>query len=264
MRPCSYWVVRYLPSLARDEWVNVGVLLYDPGERRLRWQFIEDAAEFTRVRRLHPNADESLLHSLGSYFDTSVAQAAEPAVQLAELEQVWSNVVQLSPSHGILTEDPEGELDRLYQQHVAVPRRPAGLSWVAQTRAALRVRLGELLRAAGLLGRMERRVSVAEFTYPGDPLRLDYAYRYDSRRGFIHTLPLERDAQQAKVLAYTAERIRSRLGACEFAVVTDRTPEPQNARHQFIAGLLAEQAIELVSLERAEPWLGRLRTRLVS
>ena len=31
-------ILRYVPNLLRDEWVNIGVLLYDPdtGERRLR------------------------------------------------------------------------------------------------------------------------------------------------------------------------------------------------------------------------------------
>ena len=54
-------ILRYVPNLLRDEWVNIGVLLYDPstGERRLR--LIEDVTEYNRVRRLHPRFDESAL-----------------------------------------------------------------------------------------------------------------------------------------------------------------------------------------------------------
>src|SRR3984893_7104032 len=67
-------IVRYAPSPLRDEWINIGVLLFDPktGERRLR--LIEQ--EYNRVRRLHPQADESLLRALRdnleSRFDTAV------------------------------------------------------------------------------------------------------------------------------------------------------------------------------------------------
>src|SRR5271170_3131743 len=63
-RTCAYRILRYTPNLVRDEWVNIGVLVYDPhtGERRLR--LIEEQVEYARVRRLHPEADESLLRAL--------------------------------------------------------------------------------------------------------------------------------------------------------------------------------------------------------
>ena len=63
-RACAYRVLRYTPNLVRDEWVNIGVLLFDPqtGERRLR--MIEEEEEYRRVRRLHPAADELLLRAI--------------------------------------------------------------------------------------------------------------------------------------------------------------------------------------------------------
>jgi hypothetical protein len=44
-----YHVLRYTPNLVRDEWVNIGVLLFnsDSGERRLR--LIEEEEEDHRV-----------------------------------------------------------------------------------------------------------------------------------------------------------------------------------------------------------------------
>jgi len=63
-RACAYRVLRYTPNLVRDEWVNIGVLLFDPqtGERRLR--MIEEEDEFRCVRRLHPGAGELLLRAI--------------------------------------------------------------------------------------------------------------------------------------------------------------------------------------------------------
>src|SRR5467141_2632059 len=63
-RACAYRIFRYTPNLVRDEWVNIGVLVFDPktGERRLR--LIEEQDEYNRVRRLHPQADETLLRAL--------------------------------------------------------------------------------------------------------------------------------------------------------------------------------------------------------
>jgi hypothetical protein len=37
-RGLAYHVLRYVPNLVRNEWVNIGVLVFNPrtGERRLR------------------------------------------------------------------------------------------------------------------------------------------------------------------------------------------------------------------------------------
>ncbi len=54
-RTCAYRVLRYTPNLVRDEWVNIGVLVFDPqtGERRLRMieEPLEPAARFDRIAR---------------------------------------------------------------------------------------------------------------------------------------------------------------------------------------------------------------------
>jgi hypothetical protein len=56
-----YRIVRYAPNLVRDEWLNIGVLLFDPRTRERRLRLISETEEFARVRRLHPEADEALL-----------------------------------------------------------------------------------------------------------------------------------------------------------------------------------------------------------
>jgi Protein of unknown function (DUF3037) len=260
----SYWVVRYTPNLVRDEWLNVGVLLLDPGRPRLGARFIEENAEFGRVRRLHPNSDETILRALEGHFETVVGGAEDPRAYLAKLGDTLSNVVQLSPERGLLAGNFEEELDRLYQQHVAPPRHAgAAARWIGNTRAAILGRVNDVLHRAGLAGRIERRVRVEEFTYRGDPLRLDFAYQRNGTRGFVQALSLERDASQAKVLAYTAERIRQRLASTEFTVVTETVPQADNDRHQFFARLLDDQRIAVVPLAQLGPWVNDLRAGLL-
>ena len=77
-----------------------------------------------------------------------------------------------------------------------------------------------------------------EFTQPGDPLKIDYAYRSNGTRGFIEAISLWRDPAQAKVLAYTAECIRARVQSkTEFTAVVEMEPARENPRHQFVARL---------------------------
>src|SRR2546425_13239185 len=74
-RACAYRILRYAPNLVRDEWVNIGVLVFDPatGERRLR--LIEEAGGFARGRRVHPAAGEAVLRALRDDIEKKVDAA---------------------------------------------------------------------------------------------------------------------------------------------------------------------------------------------
>jgi hypothetical protein len=105
-------------------------------------------------------------------------------------------------------------------------------------------------------------VRVDEFTQPGDPLRLDFGYRFNGTRGFVQTVPLGRDPAQAKVLAYTAECVRARLPQTEFTAVTEMEPASGNPRHQFVARLFEEQRIAVIPLNHVEKFADSLRMRI--
>jgi len=264
LRPCAYHVVRYTPNLVRDEWVNIGILLFDPASGRLLQRLVEEPAEFARVRRLHPAADEELLRQLSDDFASQSALAnGQAQTYIARLEQTLSNTVQLSPQKGLLAEDLEAELDRLYHDHVEAPRHSRLAEDVA-SRSGIRARASQVFRGTGIWPRLERRLRVDEFTYAGDPLRLDYGYRRNGTRGFVQALSLSRDPGQAKVLAFTADAIRQRLPHPEFVAVTETEPRPQeNPRHRFILGLLQAREISVVPLGRLAEWSYRLRPTLL-
>ncbi len=101
-----------------------------------------------------------------------------------------------------------------------------------------------------------------DYTQPGDPLRLDFAYRYNGTRGFLHAVALGRDPAQAKVLAYTAECIRARAAQTEFTAITEVEAASGNPRHQFMTRLFEEQRIAVVPLHRIEKFAETLRPRL--
>jgi Protein of unknown function (DUF3037) len=256
-----YRILRYTPNLIRDEWVNIGVLLEEVEESRRAMRVIEEGSEIARVRRLHPGADENLLRALPSEFDARL-RAPEPEVRtyLEKLDQTLSNVLQLSPQRGLLADDFDLELERLYREHVAPPPGARG-GILENTRAWIRARVNDVFRRHRV-PKLDHGVRVEEFTQPGDPFRLDYAYRYNGTRGYIHTVALGRDPAQAKVLAYTAECIRARAANALFTAITETDPIRENRRHQFVAGLFQDQGIDVVPLSRIEGFAEELRTRM--
>jgi hypothetical protein len=234
----------------------------DTARRRALVRLLDAPEEYARVRRLHPNVDEAVLRALQGDFERQLSSnGADPQAMLTKLDETLSNLLQFSPQRAVLAEDPEGELDRLYREHVEPPRlRAAAVD--AGSRTGIRLRMRATFRSAGLLPKLAAGVRVEEFTHPGDPFHLDFGYWKNGTRGFLHALPLGRDPGHAKVLAFTAERIRARLTAAEFTAVTEAAPQPGDERHQFVAGLLAEQNVALVPLARLEELASRLRATL--
>lgn len=268
-RACVYRILRYTPNLVRDEWVNIGVLVYDPakGERRLR--LIEEQDEYNRVRRLHPQADEALLRALRDdledrFQSANGAQGAGGDWQplLANWDQTLSHALQLAPQKAVLANDLDAELERLYADHVAPQRAPSRVG-APGSRAQIRSYCSQVFRQARLWDRVEKSVRAAEFTFPGDPMRLDYSYRRNGTRGFVHTLSVTRAPADAKLFAYTAERITAKAALkTEFAAVTDVELNEKNERHRFVRDTLRDAGIEPVPMEGFAVWVAKLKPLL--
>lgn len=258
-----YRVLRYTPNLVRDEWVNVGVVLEDPRRQVARARLIEDEGEFVRVRRLHPGADDTVLRGLPALFTAELASTGASGAWIEKMEQTLSNALQFSPRKAVMNEDFDAELERLYHDYVAVPARLGrGAAILENTRAWIRMKLNDVFRRHHVLTRMEKGIRAEQFTQQGDPMRIDYGYRYNGTRGYVQALSLARDPAQAKVLAYTAECVRARQPRSEFAAITEVPPLPENPRHRFIVRLFEEQKISLVPLPQVEMFAERLRLRL--
>jgi Protein of unknown function (DUF3037) len=263
LQPCAYHVVRYQPNLIRDEWVNIGVLLFIPGQApgqgpstgRVRQRWLEEPADLARLRRLHPAADEELLLRLPAEFDRQFAgREMEAEAILEKFDDTLSNAVQLAPRKGLLARDPDAELDRLFREQVE-PLREARRGVVEiRTRSDVRARAADFFRSEKILRLMQRGVRVEEFTAPGDPMRIDFSYRRNGTRGFVHSVALGRDPGQAKLLAYTAGAIRESVPRSEFLAVTERELARGNVRDKFVSGILAESDVRVVPLGELRKW----------
>jgi len=103
-------------------------------------------------------------------------------------------------------------------------------------------------------------VRAEQFTFPGDPMRLDYSYRRNGTRGFVQTLSVTRAPADAKLFAYTAERIAAKASLkTEFAAVTDVALNAGNDRHRFVRDTLRDAGIEPIPMEGFAVWVAKLR-----
>ena len=261
-RACQFYLLRYVPNIVRGEFVNIGVALFDPEAGRLQPRLLEN---FRRVRRLHPWADIEVLAALERHIE-SEAQTPNggPEAYLRRWQQ-FSNVLEFTEAKTVLTADPAAELERLFDTYVAEPSYPTRLgAAVERSRAWIRSQLASALRAAGVWERLERGVPVEAFTHKGDRFRFDFGYRQNGTQGYLHSLVLDREVDRAKVLAYTMERIATRLAAEKRAArctaVVEGPPESDTA--ELSARILAEQSIATVPVSELGAFTARLRDQL--
>ena len=125
----DYAVVRVVPRVDRDEFVNAGVILFAPQMKYLAARTFVDEA---RVKALWPSLDiESIRRHLEAIPRVAAGESdAGPIAQMAQsarfhwLTSPRSTVIQISPIRTGLSAEPEKLLDHLTQELVLV--EPAG------------------------------------------------------------------------------------------------------------------------------------------
>ena len=120
MKPYQYVVLRCVPRVEREEFVNVGVVLYCQAADFLdaRWEVSPE-----RLGVLAPGFDLDAVCD-GLEFvdavcraDTAAGSVAskDPGTRFGFLRAPRSTVIQPSPVHGGLTDDPAAQLERLLE-----------------------------------------------------------------------------------------------------------------------------------------------------
>ncbi len=121
----DYAVVRIVPRVEREEFVNAGVVLFCLAQDFLSAKTEMDAA---RIHALWPQADlETIRHHLAAIPKICAGlPEAGPIARLSLRERFhWlvaprSTVIQVSPVHSGLCGSPAGALDHLFSQIVAL------------------------------------------------------------------------------------------------------------------------------------------------
>ncbi|MGN6250385.1 MAG: DUF3037 domain-containing protein [Marmoricola sp.] len=121
MNPYQYVVLRCVPRTDREEFLNVGVVLYCEERGFLGARCHVDAP---RLQAFAPSLDRATLdRALGNIDavcrgDGSAGEVAQRplGVRFGYLKAPRSTVVQPGPVHGGLTADPAAELDRLAER----------------------------------------------------------------------------------------------------------------------------------------------------
>lgn len=167
----DYTVVRVVPRVEREEFINAGVILFC---RTRAFLDARIALDERRILALAPELDGETLAEIREHLASipricGGAKDAGPVARLSRPERFhWlvaprSTVIQPSPVHSGLCDDPAAALERLFAEMVLLPETATGDSVVLSrpgydaTLAALR----HALAAAGLDEHARREIEAA-------------------------------------------------------------------------------------------------------
>ncbi len=125
--PCEFFLIRYVPNLVTQDFINIGVLLREVPRVPVKGSMVEArfTSQWRRLLRLDPDADIDLLESLADDISNRVRDESTNNQELDGLQSIldlmrdsFSNSIQISGPHGSLADTFEGEMDRLMRIHV--------------------------------------------------------------------------------------------------------------------------------------------------
>jgi hypothetical protein len=256
---CEFQLIRYVPDPVRNEFVNIGVLLRaaEGGQSLLRF-----TRDWGRVRCLDPDADTQMLEALeievGQRLESQPANHPRPIT--AVLEESLSNGVQITESKAYLAETFLTGLEDLMGRYVDIPRRERSQRRGGRTalHAAMRTRFEE----AGVWTLMRKQIAAATYTKPGDPLRIDCGYRPNGLLRMFQAVSLETDADDAKLLAFSALGLMDGVRRVEHAELeltaivepirqgeteSENLSEDRVAQYRFAVEIMEEHTIRVMT-----------------
>jgi hypothetical protein len=162
------------------------------------------------VRCLDPDADTALLEGMESELrrrlgDPPLDQGA-PGRLMRILEESLSLNVQMTEPKAYLAESMPAGMEELMRLYVEAPARER-VSRLSG-RAAIHAHMRSEFERAGVWDLMRKRIAAAEYTRPGDPLRIDVGYRPNGLVRMFHAVSLD-----ARIDPRSDSRMGAKVGA---------------------------------------------------
>ena len=170
--------------------------------------------DWRRVRCLDPDADTAVLEAMESELRRRFTE--EPEGRLRHLlEESLSLNVQMTAPKGYLAESLPAGVEELMRLYVEPPKRErfSRMRGRAGIQAVMR---GEFERV-GVWDLLRKQIPAADYTRPGDPLRIDAGYRPNGVIRMFQAVSLEPGVEMAKVLAFSSAGLRAGVERVEKA-----------------------------------------------
>src|SRR5947209_150984 len=119
LQRCEFFLLRYVPDLLKNEFVNFGVVMLDAERKSGAEGFAEVrfTHDWRRVKCMDASADLEMLQALEEDIRQRLGSAKDHDEMLRIIEQ-FSNTIQLSPSEWFESSSPERDVERIAREYL--------------------------------------------------------------------------------------------------------------------------------------------------
>lgn len=260
----SYAVIRYMPSILREEFVNVGVILVCPAAAFQRVLALPSFSKEQRRLGALENVDGHFLqHAISKLSDAAknrtfhelVGRNAAPeglltATGLNYLQQSYHNNIQLTKPRTALTENPQETLEELFRMFVAEPE--VGTHRRTVTREKMRAEVTKVFNRYELFSKYPNRVKEKAQPVPGTT-KVDIYYQ-NGVAHFYQIIPFVDPGRAAaaassyRMLASDVRSYEDEFAEAQFSVFGyDGAPREQAREMNDVKARLEDDGIELLN-----------------
>ena len=215
LRKLEYFLLRYVPNVVREEFVNIGVVMTEKGGDRGGFAGLHFTKDWRQARRVDPDIDIEVLEALGREMEQRLLDVDERARLLQEMMDSYSNLIQLSPVRHYLAEDPARALKDLAERLVEMPRlgesvgeeerpRKAGRRWIHSE-------MSQAFRSGGVWDFLTKDVPASPYTNDKDDFTFDFGYAVGNEIKLFHAVSLLHVGQETKMFPLRVAKIGPRM-----------------------------------------------------
>jgi|SRR6185437_259837 DUF3037 family protein len=261
-KPCDFLLMRYVPDPFKNEFVNIGVLLFGREDDYAGVRFTRD---WSRVRCLDPQADIEVFEVLEGDLREQMRTPELRKQTMYRLQETLSTGLQLSNSHGLLSDSPEQDLKHLARTYLErpVPKRESRLG----ARQHIVSQMREAFEAAGVWKSLTKNIRASKYTHPGDSLSIDCGYKPNGVIRLFHGVCLRSDPDSAKILAFSYPALAEGIARVENAktdltAIIDEPLDREEDSVQFAIEALRRSSIQVAPIAEMPAIAERARQQL--
>jgi hypothetical protein len=246
-RQLELLVLRYVPDAVKEEFVNIGLVMFESGANGQGFADVRFTRDWRRVWCLDPQADIEMLEALERDIRRQILDAHDREVLIRRLQDSFSNAIQVTAVKACEAEEPRAEIEYLAKLYFegAKPARPRVLSG----REQIVNRMQSEFQNAGVWALLMHGVPVSSYTKPGDNFKFDFGYRIGNAIKLFHAVSLKRSIDPAVTLAARYPLISSGMSKKDLSpfltTVVDDGLDRSNEEIHFALEMLEESKVKV-------------------
>jgi hypothetical protein len=257
-RPFEFFLLRYVPDAAKEEFVNIGLIMTESGGDGGGFAGVHFTQDWRRARCLNPDVDVEVLDALAREIQTRMANVHDRALLLHEITDRYSNAVQISPVRQCLTEDPAKELKELAaslidtqwtRESLKQPKaqRTVGRKW-------LHSGMTTAFQEAGVWEFIDKDVAASPYTNAADDFTIDFGYVSGNELKLFHAVSLIDVGQETRMFPLRVAKIVSTMPTLrretpKFTAIVEDNFEEQDKDVKSVIAFMQAEAIRVARLQ---------------